>query len=247
MALFSQYVQMLPELRSDHYLDPAVDMHYSKSGELVGEKFGIPAKKLELFTGQQATITFMRNLPVITAIRYYHRRYWLPNRIGRINDQDFANLLCDGIISHPKIPGCNGFVAIVLLQEVLEGLGEEVNVNGVMSSSTLAAINRQLRLSKPRLFNKYKDRRRLQYESKSLGDPAYSLVMSEWSARLAQFPDMPYDPDVVIEPAPELREYFDGSYNVALGLGAIPYSRTARQEWLVILLGIALFFVLVKE
>jgi len=233
MADFQLFKNKILDIEGGYQNNPADRGNYNRDGELVGTNFGIAAFTYERWYDKTATESAMRNLTRDEALGIFEGHFWLRNRIDEIDDQQIAEIICDGIINHgtgsrTKKGGVH------LAQVALNELGEDLTVDGALGSKTLAAINRQIETQKGRLFNRYRALRVEYYHAIVESKPSQSVFLQGWLKRMDEFPKLPEAPMVQVEPPTLPEKLVDEATQILRGLPKIIHSPSARREWALI-------------
>ena len=107
--------------------------------------------------GVEPTLDNLKNLTDAQAKEIYRHKFWDAISADQINDGDVRYLLFDFYVNSPV-------GSIKTIQEVLNGLGESLVVDGRFGVKTLNAINKYS--SDIRLYNNFKEARYLFYQRK---------------------------------------------------------------------------------
>ena len=233
MADFQLFKNKILDIEGGYQNNPADRGNYNRDGELVGTNFGIAAFTYEKWYGETATESAMKNLTRDEALEIFEGHFWLRNRIDEIDDQQIAEIICDGIINHgtgsrTKKGGVH------LAQVALNELGENLTVDGALGSKTLATINRQIEIQKGRLFNRYRALRIEYYHAIVDSKPSQSVFLQGWLKRMDEFPTLPETPLVIVEPPSLPERIADEATHILKGLPKIIHSPSARREWALI-------------
>ncbi len=141
------------------------------NGQLIGTNRSISAIALSDYLGRTATLSNMKNLSIQTAHKIYYKKYWLPIQGDQIKSQLMAGFIAD-------MRSSAGYNGIRELQKALIALGENLKITKKVDDATLAAINRQIRLSEKRLNNAYHDQMVSYYNS--IGHGTNSQFLKNW-------------------------------------------------------------------
>lgn len=153
------------------------------NGDFIGTNYGITPATLAHFLRRDVTQADMANLTKATALEILEKEYWDRYRLDEFDSQDLAEIVADGIIHHG--PGGNGDTGgVTMLQQTLNDLGEDLEVDGILGSLTVAAANRQSKINGGLLFNLYRDSRLKYYEWLALQDPRKLSVLPGWKNRI---------------------------------------------------------------
>lgn len=153
--------------------------NYSRTGELVGTKYGISARFAEAFTGATWRKEDMKGLDIMEAKFMYYWGMWRKYKIDRISDFKLAELVFDGVVNH------GGRYGIILLQRAINGFYEqeyEIAVDGAFGPKTLEAMSA---ISEKHLYEEIKEQRRAFYHRISKGKN--SVFINGWLNRLDKF------------------------------------------------------------
>lgn len=107
----------------------------------------------------------------------YKARYWDAIQGDSINLQDLANIVCDFYVNA-------GTHATTLLQQVMNGMGANLAVDGKIGPASIQVLNG---LDEKRVFRQYKQGRIRYYQS--LGQK-YPRFLQGWLNRVNSFPDL---------------------------------------------------------
>jgi len=233
MADFQLFKNKILDIEGGYQNNPADRGNYNKDGELVGTNFGIAAFTYERWYGKKATEAAMRSLTKADALEIFEGHFWLRHRIDEIESQQIAEIICDGIINHgtgsrTKKGGVH------LAQVALNELGENLTVDGVLGSKTLAAINRQAAAQKGKLHNRYRQLRIEYYHAIVASKPSQSVFLQGWMKRMDDFPLLPEEAVVEVAPPSLPEKIATDAYYTLKGLTRVVDSPSARQEWALI-------------
>ncbi len=156
----------------------------------IGTKYGITPATLAHYLRRHPTQQEMKNLTKDVALDIYEQEYWDRYRLDEFDSHDLAEIVADGIIQHG--PGDEGDTGgVTLLQQTLNDLGEDLEVDGILGSLTVAATNRQSKINGGLLYNLYRDSRLKYYEWLALQDPRKLSVLPGWKNRINNhFPEL---------------------------------------------------------
>jgi lysozyme family protein len=107
----------------------------------------------------------------------YKARYWDAMQGDAINLQDLANIACDFHVN----AGTN---ATTLLQEVMNGMGAGLKVDGKIGPASIQVLNR---LDQKQVYRQYKQGRIRYYQSLA---KKYPRFLQGWLNRVNSFPDL---------------------------------------------------------
>lgn len=228
MANFELFKDDILQIEGGYQDDPDDSGNYDSQGRLVGTKYGISARRLEDYRGRSITVYEMKNLTVNEAVQIYKKHYWDKHRLNDFQDQDVAELVCDGVIHHGP-GGRNASGGITILQQSLNAMGESLSVDGIVGSKTLAAVDRQIAKDKPKLYNSIRSNRLELFDVIVANNPSKAKFLLGWQNRINNyFPALSAEDQSSISPKPEV-------YYYATGIKDVVRSSSARAEWLWVL------------
>lgn len=233
MANFQLFKNKILDIEGSYQNNPADRGNYNKDGELVGTNFGIAAFTYERWYGKTATENAMLSLTKNDALEIFEGHFWLRNRIDEIESQVIAEIICDGIINHgtgsrTKKGGVH------LAQVALNELGENLTVDGILGSKTLAAINRQAEIRLGKLHNRYRELRIEYYHAIVDSKPSQSVFLQGWMKRMDEFPSLPEMPVADVSPPTLPEKIATDAFYTLKGLTKVVHSPSARREWALI-------------
>ena len=182
MASFNLFAGKILQIEGGYNDNRDWDENYY-NGDFIGTKYGITPATLAHHLRRDITQADMVNLTKATALEIYEKEYWDRYRLSEFDSQDLAEIVADGIVQHG--PGGNGDTGgVTMLQQTLNDLGEDLEVDGILGSLTVAASNRQSKLNGGLLYNLYRESRLKYYEWLALQDPRKLSVLPGWKNRI---------------------------------------------------------------
>ena len=182
MASFNLFAGKILQIEGGYNDNRDWDENYY-NGDFIGTKYGITPTTLAHHLRRDITQADMVNLTKATALEIYEKEYWDRYRLSEFDSQDLAEIVADGIVQHG--PGGNGDTGgVTMLQQTLSDLGEDLEVDGILGSLTVAASNRQSKINGGLLYNLYRESRLKYYEWLALQDPRKLSVLPGWKNRI---------------------------------------------------------------
>ena len=179
----------------------------------------------------------------------YQNKYWDAHRLGELESQMMAEIICDAIIEHGTGSSYNKGGITILQQSLNEIPGELIPVNGLLGSITLAAINRQTRINLARIYNSFRKKRIEYYYEKAI-NPDQAAFLSSWLDRMEQFPELdPVFSNAMAEKqerAEQINRGLDEVVHFFKGILSIHKSQSAQREWgiAILIVGLVVFLLI---
>ncbi len=112
-------------------------------------------------------------------VKSFYETKWQQSRAGEIVSQDVANIFFDFYILAAR--------AVATMQEVLNGMGQNLKVDNAIGAKTIAAINS---VNAGKLYQRYKDARIKYHKSRVESGKVSAVFLPGWIKRTMQFPDI---------------------------------------------------------
>ena len=174
MADFNLFLPMLLRFEGGYVDNPA-----DPGGETnKGVTMAVFSRSAHGLLGVEPTSANLKALTDAQAGILYKNLYWDKMQGDSIALQDLANIVCDFYVNA-------GTHATSILQQVLNGMGAQVVVDGSIGTASLQAM---AALSQEAIYDNYKKARINYYQQ--LGG-RYPMFLKGWLARVAAFPDLP--------------------------------------------------------
>jgi lysozyme family protein len=130
--------------------------------------------------GQDPTLENLSQLTDEHAGKIYRELYWDKVCGDQIAHQELASIVCDFYVNA-------GNNATKLLQRVMNDLGCQLPVDGVVGPASLAALSK---LDPVEVYRRYKSGRIAYYQRLVANQPALARFLKGWINRVNAFPDL---------------------------------------------------------
>lgn len=127
-------------------------------GTLIGTNRSIAAPTLISWRGKMVTKSDMQALTAIEATAIYKAKYWDDVRADEIKSQTIANFFVD-------MKSSAGTGALKAMQKALVKRGENMNIDGIIGTQTITAINRQIDKNAKGLYQEFHNQMTAHYNN----------------------------------------------------------------------------------
>ena len=176
MAKFEAFIKTLLKHEGGFVNDPADPGGATNKG-ITFKTFKQYAKDT---LGIEPTLENLKNLSDGQASKIYKKGYWDKIRGDEIKDQNLANIVFDFYVNAGKN-------AAKLLQQVINKLGGNLVVDGIIGSVTMEAL---AKLDQKKVYMLYKKSRVDYYQRLCERNPRLKKFLKGWLNRVNSFPDM---------------------------------------------------------
>jgi lysozyme family protein len=176
MATFDVFLPMLLQFEGG-FVDDRDDPGGATNKGITLKTFRTCATSL---LGITPTLSNLRALTDEQAGTIYRALYWNKVHGDEIALQDLANIICDFYVN----AGAN---AVKVLQNVLNDLGAQLAVDGVIGPACLRAL---AAANQPELYTRFKQSRIKYYEDLAQAQPSLAKFLNGWLNRVNSFPDI---------------------------------------------------------
>ncbi len=176
MASFDVFLPILLKFEGGFVNDPSDPGGATNKGITIKTFQGCATKLL----GVEPTLANLKALTDQQAGTIYQALYWNKMRAGEFGLQDLANISCDFFVN----AGAN---ATKLLQSVLNQMGAQLTVDGVIGPASVQAL---AGVDQTEVYRLYKQGRINYYKDLAQSQPSLAKFLNGWLNRVNAFPDL---------------------------------------------------------